>query len=52
MRDMGIFIGKQSGMDLMGTFLSGIVLQVLKMQKDAPFCIISIAFIAYIIHHF
>lgn len=40
-RDMGIFIGKQSGMDLMGTFLSDIVLQVLKVQKDALFYIIS-----------
>lgn len=51
-RDAGIYIDKQSGMDLMGMFLSGIVLQVLKAQKDAPSCIISIAFIACSIHHF
>lgn len=43
MRDMGIFIGKQSGMDLMGTFLSDIVLQVLKVQKNALFYIISMS---------
>ena len=43
MRDMGIFIGKQSGKDLMGTFLSDIVLQVLKVQKDALFYIISMS---------
>ena len=40
-RDAGIFIGKQSGKDLMGTFLGDIVLQVLKAQKSAPFYIIS-----------